>query len=209
VTINASTNARYTNWALEEVTTLPVTITAAGYATLYAPVALTIPTDVNAYIAILTENGKNLLLTPIEGSVIPAETGVILEGDEGTYNFEITTGGTVGAGNLLTGTVAAIAKPEGSYYLSDGEHGIGFYKAGVVNETEVTTLAGFKAYYLPAEAAGGVKGFLGFEFGDAVGIKAIGNEQLNDKVIYNLAGQRLSRAQKGLNIVNGKKVLIK
>ena len=32
---------------------------------------------------------------------------------------------------------------------------------------------------------------------------------INDKHIYNLQGQRLSRLQKGLNIVNGKKIYIK
>ena len=32
---------------------------------------------------------------------------------------------------------------------------------------------------------------------------------INDKRIYNLQGQRLSRLQKGLNIVNGKKIYIK
>jgi hypothetical protein len=29
------------------------------------------------------------------------------------------------------------------------------------------------------------------------------------KTIYNLAGQRLTKMQKGINIVNGKKVLVK
>ena len=32
---------------------------------------------------------------------------------------------------------------------------------------------------------------------------------INDKRIYNLQGQRLSRLQKGLNIVNGKKVYVR
>ena len=31
----------------------------------------------------------------------------------------------------------------------------------------------------------------------------------NDGAIYNLAGQRLSKPQRGLNIIGGKKVLIK
>ena len=30
---------------------------------------------------------------------------------------------------------------------------------------------------------------------------------VNDKNIYNLAGQRLQKMQKGINIVNGKKIL--
>ena len=45
-----------------------------------------------------------------------------------------------------------------------------------------------------------------------VGIETIDNGQLkldNEKVIYNLAGQKMSKAQKGVNIINGKKVFIK
>ena len=34
-------------------------------------------------------------------------------------------------------------------------------------------------------------------------------KMINDKLIYNLQGQRLSRLQKGLNIVNGQKIYIK
>ena len=48
-----------------------------------------------------------------------------------------------------------------------------------------------------------------FEFKDeATGISTIENGQwTNDNVIYNLAGQRLNKMQKGINIINGKKVL--
>ena len=45
------------------------------------------------------------------------------------------------------------------------------------------------------------------------GIETIDNEQLiidnEEAAIYNLAGQRLSKPQRGLNIIGGKKVLIK
>ncbi len=190
-----------TDWTVEEITTLPITITAAGYATLYSPVALTIPSGVTAYIA--SNEGSYLHLTAIDGGIIPANTGVILAGEANTYNFEITTGGSA-AGNVLTGTVVTIAKPDGTYYLSNGSKGVGFYMAG----DGVTTLAGFRAY-LPAGL--GVKGFLGFEFDDADGIKTIDNGKLtiDNAEIYNLAGQRVNKLQRGVNIVNGKKVIVK
>ena len=41
----------------------------------------------------------------------------------------------------------------------------------------------------------------------AVGLKSIEDEQ--ETVIYNVAGQRLNKTQKGFNIVNGRKVLVK
>ncbi|MBQ7443881.1 MAG: hypothetical protein IJS59_08485, partial [Bacteroidaceae bacterium] len=115
-------NANGYSFNVEAVTSLPVTITSAGYATLYAPVALTIPTGVTAYTA--TDMGEYLTLTAVEGSIIPANTGVILAGEATTYNFGITTGGNA-EGNALTGSVAAISRPEGSYILATGGSGVG------------------------------------------------------------------------------------
>ena len=53
-----------------------------------------------------------------------------------------------------------------------------------------------------------VKEFLNFDFGeDADGIQTLSDSSLKGENIYNLAGQRLQKMQKGINIVNGKKVL--
>ena len=184
------------SFAVEDVAELPVGISAAGYATLYSPVALAIPAGVTAYIA--SDNGDNLLLTAIESGVIPANTGVILAGDAGNYSFALTTGGSV-EGNVLTGTITAISRPENSYILATGTSGVGFYKDGA------TTIPGFKAY-LPASAGGDVKTFRFDD--DATGI----NEELRIKneesSIYNLAGQMVNgKLQKGIYIVNGKKIM--
>ena len=51
---------------------------------------------------------------------------------------------------------------------------------------------------------------LGFEFKNiATGIQTVNNNAANNGVIYNLAGQRVMNAQKGLFIINGNKVVIK
>ena len=43
---------------------------------------------------------------------------------------------------------------------------------------------------------------------DPDGIKNVNvNDNLNNAAIYNMAGQRMSKLQKGINIVDGKKVL--
>lgn len=65
-------------------------------------------------------------------------------------------------------------------------------------------ILGLRAYFdIPAGTE--VKGFV-FEDG-ATGIKTLFNSPLKGEDIYNLAGQRQNKAQKGINIVNGKKVL--
>lgn len=192
-----ATDAHY-RYFLEKVTSLPVTISGAGYATLWSPVALSIPNNVTAYTA--TDNGQSLTLTPIDG-IIPAETGVILRGAQGSYDFTITSTEAT-ASSVLTGQAATIAKPSGAYYLGKGANGVGFYPAG---DSSFTTMAGFKAY-LPASQ--GSKSFMGFQFDDTDAINSITNE-LNSSEIYNLAGQRLNKLQRGVNIVNGKKVLVK
>lgn len=198
---NADRNTYSSGWVdnntftIEAVTTLPVTITAAGYATLFAPVALTIPTGVTAYAA--ADEGDYLTLTAIEGGVIPANTGVILKGDANTYNFDITTGGRVDS-NALTGSVAAISRPSGSYILATGTSGVGFYPDGA------QTIPGFKAY-LPASTGSGVKAF---RFGTEDAIKGIFGENENSEW-YDLSGRRVSQPTRGLYIVNGKKVVIK
>lgn len=192
-------------WTIEEVTTLPVTITSAGYATFYCPVAVTLPEGLQAfYVSETTDNYAKM--TEITG-VIPANTGVILQGAENTYN--LTIGGSAGeVDNELSGTVASEYVTTESYVLSKQNDVVGFYKA-TMNQQENTAFLnnGFKAY-LPA-TAGAESRFLVFNFGDdnATAIEGIEAESIANAVVYDLAGRRVQKAQKGLYIVNGKKVI--
>lgn len=65
----------------------------------------------------------------------------------------------------------------------------------------------FRAY-LHVDAPANVKS-LSIRLDDATGIQAVEGSQSQKTSIYNLAGQRLNKLQKGINIVNGKKVLVK
>ena len=209
VTINESTNARYTNWYLTEIETLPVTIGSTTYATLCAPVALTIPSGVNAYYISEVTNTQ-ATMTEIE-TTIAANTPVILKADAAdTYDFVITTGGTdVSATNKLSGQITAQSVAEGvAYTLQQNVAGtaVGLFPKAA------GTIAGFKAYLeasqLPAEAE--VKG-LTFVFDCADGLTEVQGSRfkVQGDEIFNLAGQRLSRMQKGINIIGGKKILVK
>lgn len=194
-----------TNWYIEAVDKLPVSISAARYATIYAPVALTIPADVEAYAAEFTD-GK-VMLTPIEGT-IPANTGVVLEGNEDTYNFAITTtDATVNSalsGNKATANVADDAT---AYILSKGTQGVGFYK---LNSTERTIQGGRAFYTVPASTE--ETAAIAFIFGGEVtGINnAVSNDAQSNAPIYDLTGRKVAKAVKGgLYIQNGRKFIVK
>ena len=196
---------------VEAVTELPVTVSAAGYASFYAPVALEIPENVEVFYA--TEvAGDYVSLVKIEGGKIPANTGVIIKADANTYNFAIT-GEEVAAieGNIFKGTVnkQTITKENGSYYVLgvvDGK--VGMYNA--VNGADAATFinAGHKAYmYL--EGASSSAGYR-FDFDGTTGITEVETENANDAVIYDLTGRRVQDMNRaGIYIVNGKKVLVK
>ena len=69
---------------------------------------------------------------------------------------------------------------------------------------------GFKAYFVPTEPVSGAKE--GFELvGDEVtGIETIDNGlTIDNGAVYNLQGQKVTKAQKGVFIQNGKKVVVK
>ena len=67
-------------------------------------------------------------------------------------------------------------------------------------------------FIIPEEAAASARQFvMGFDDGVITGIKTLNvkGDSQDNAPIYNLSGQRLSAPQKGVNIVNGKKILVK
>ena len=201
------------NWTFTKVSSLPVTITAAGYATLFAPVALTVPSQVKAYT--VTINGEWATLNEIEGGVIPANTGVVIAGAngeaaaEGTYNFAITTTEKTLESDL-EGTVAATYIAKDAYVLSIGTNGVGFYGAILNQQSNTAFLNNSHKAYLPKTAGMNAASF-SFRFGEGTtGIDEVKTENGEVKAIYDLTGRRVEAiTAPGIYIVGGKKVLVK
>ena len=174
------------------------TIGEIGYATFVAPANINnIPASIEVFAAQKVEDKNYVHLEPV--TAIPAGEAVVLKGEEGTYTM-YTTLNTVELGtsnDLMAATSEVIG--DGTQYVLDSVDGVvGFYKV-----TPSTTIALGKGYLVFTGA--GVKGF--YPFGDdATGIANI-NNALEDGAIYNVAGQRISKTQRGINIINGKKVL--
>ena len=194
-------NAVGYDWTLQEVTTLPVKITKAGASTLYAPVALSLPKEQGLTVYTAEKIDDYLKLTEVE-DVIPANTGVILMGNEGTYNFTISDE-TSDLVSDLTGTVAKKANPkDGTIYTLQKPD-----DALVMKMYNGDYLNGFKAYYKTDNS--NVQA-LRLSFGETTGIETVVNGNENGKLeIYDMSGRRVEKMTKGLYIVNGQKVLVK
>lgn len=188
------------NFQMEYVESLPLSVGAAGYATLIAPIALDIPADVEVYTAAF-EDGK-AKLTSIS-DVIPANVGVVVKAAEGTYNFKITTTENV-ATSALNGVpnTENVASESAAFILANGKHGVGFYKLSSANRT----IHGFRAFYTAPAEAQAVSAFLLED--NVTGIEEI--ETSADKApIYDLSGRRVAKAEKGVYIQNGRKIFVK
>ena len=200
---------------LEEVTTLPVTISAAKYATFYAPVAVAVPDGVTAYT--VTVNGEWATLHEIESGVIPDSTGVILSGEAAAYDLEITATETTITDNDLLGTVAAQYVEGYAYVLGNKNGNLGLHKV-VLNKNasggEGTThfLNNACKSYLPASAVPNAVKSLLFTFGETTNIEeSVINTPLGENApIYDLSGRRVLNTMKGgIYIQNGKKFIVK
>lgn len=175
----------------------PVSVTAAKYATFVAPVDVDFTDNaVSAYAA--TFDGEYVQLAPV--TTVPAGTAVVVKAEyAGTYVVNETTDAVLSATNELLAATADVVADGTQYVLAKVDDVVGFYKVNTGS-----TIAAGKGYMVFETA---VKPFYAFGEDDATGISNVNvNDNLND-AIYNLAGQRLQKMQKGINIINGKKIL--
>lgn len=197
------------NWRIKEVTEIPVSISAVGYATLNLPCAVTIPAAVKAYTA--TDGETEVTLSKITDGVIPAKTPVILVGTEGIHNFTIQTENTTAAitPNALNGTLipTAVATDASAYILKKGAQGIGMYK--ITSETD-RTIAANKAY-MGSTAGASASNVKTFNFGGtSTGINNVVVGNAKNNVYYDLNGRRVLYPAHGVFVkANGEKVYIK
>ena len=189
-----------------------ITIGSTGFATFCSPYALNFSEveDIRAYIVSgFNQETGTLVLTRV--TEVPAGEGLYIAGMPGNHEIPQTKTSMFYA-NLLKGVTepTIISPTDGNYtnyILSNGSYGVGFYTL-----SQTGTLDAGKAYLqLPTASVAGIKA-LKIEFDendDPTGIAITSTSPTEENTIYNLAGQRMNKAQKGVNIVNGKKVFIK
>ena len=180
---------------------------AAEYATLNLGYKVAVPTGVEAYVVSLVENSV-AKLAKVDGA-IPAATPVILKkvGEDANYKFNYTEepGATIEE-NLLKGSIVDKYIYSDSYVLAKKDDLLAFYLADKNQQDKAAFLNNANKAYLPASAVTGNARFISFDFGTETAIESIESVE-NNAVVYDLAGRRVQGAQKGIFIVNGKKVV--
>ena len=184
----AGTNHR-SFWKFTEME--PQAITTAGYATYCASEDVMI-LGAQTYKGAVA--GSYVKLTEVDD--VPAGSAVVLKGS--IFATVATTAQSDMSDNDLKAS-DGISADGSQYILAEKEGAVAFYLAH-----SGTTIAAGKAY-IKSEA--GVKAFYFTEDG-TTGIDNVNvNANLNEGAIYNIAGQRINKLQKGINIVGGKKIL--
>ena len=195
---------------LVKCTELSVTTDEGGLTTLVSTETLDFSDEkgLAAYIATSVDDTENTI-TLKRISVVPANTPVVLKGDPNTtYVIKTTaTAATSPKENLLRGSATESIELEANtaYILADGKF----------QKNNAGTLPAGKAY-LPADGVSASAQLLTIVFDDNGNTTAIKDvrgktENVRSQEWYDLSGRKLNGmpTQKGIYIINGKKVVIK
>lgn len=193
-------------------------ISDALYSTMYySDRTVKVPEGVEAYTYTIEKNGENDVLknsrTYTAGDVLPAGSAVVLyAATAGNYIFKATEEkGLLDDTNVLKGSDEAETTAGGTTYYrltkQDGKVGFAW---GAENGAAFQNAA-HKAYlpYTPS-VAGAKVAFFALN-GETTGINTIVSASTvnEDAALYNLKGQRVNAAYKGIVIQNGKKFINK
>ena len=199
------------------------TVPESGIGTFSADVNLTLPEGLNAHFCTYlqeVDEGLAIKILNIDGQVINQNTGVLLSGTPGeTYQLRYTSEtGSDTPGNKLVPVVEsthieAVVGEYTNYMLKGGR----FIK--IKDEDETVKMPANRAY-LPlltsevSSLSGSTRSIVLLLWDDdtVTGVEThekVDYEPARDGHIYNISGQRLTAPRKGINIINGRKVIVK
>ena len=191
-----------THLQLEEVESVPVHLNTAGLATFTPADDMVVPDDVEIYVASQYDTAhQRIILSQLEGKVIPADTPVLLYGHASTtiqltYSDEEDGAPTVSV-NAFRGSFTPSAVPAGQEgrVLKEGE----FVK--VVPDF----VRGMRAFVSAAPSAG-TRTALAFP--GVTAVESVKTASEAEAPIYDLSGRRVTKPVAGqIYVQNGKKFL--
>ena len=209
-----ATKAGLASYGIEELEGYPLTLPADGTAALCLPFNVVIPEGICAYDATAADintEAATCTFTPIatSGETLKGGTPTIIKGDEGEYSLPIT----MSESGVKSSLAQSVLK--GNYVTCALSQDGDTRKYSLSRQGEVTT---FKAINSSTAIAANQCWMecdipeattITLCFNTATDILApLATSQSPDKQTYNIAGQRLGHPQKGINIIEGKKVVI-
>ena len=178
-----------------------VKLNGSGYATYCSeyPIDFSGASDYSAWQITDINSSNEITFKQVTGSV-KGGTGLLLKGTPNAIISLTSANSTNTLGdNLLEGTLAPTYVADGTYYGLSG-NSFKSINAGNVKAGKAILDAGW--------VTSSVKVFTFIFEDDATGIRTVETVSAEEAAqIFNLAGQRINKMQKGINIVNGKKVL--
>lgn len=206
------TDDTYSNWSITEASqaSVELSIGAGKLATRIFPFTPTLPEGVETYACDSKKSDTYLSLVKVDVPV--ANTPYILYSEETVASTDITGWGTATedsyTSGYLTGVFARTEVPQGCYVLQTQNNKQAFYK---VDQTGAYS----SPYRVYVTVPSSVKMF-NFTFEDIeTAIEAARSEGENAVTLhYNVSGQQIQNAQKGLNIIkmsdgSVRKILVK
>lgn len=199
------------------ILSLPYTL-QAQYGTIILPINYAKPTNVKLYTCSAAPNGILELVEFTSGEtknkpfIVEYTDEASMPTAESSYVYQLigykngaeTQNKTAG---LLTGVLEdGCNVPVGSYILSKKDDRMGFFQIG----TGTTYKAAKYKCYLTLPTQQNAPKALYFDGNDATtAISEIFGGNNGEVEIYDLAGHRLNSLQKGINIVNGQKIIVR
>lgn len=198
------------NWVFKKVTTVPVSITDAKYATVAFPFATKVATaGVKAYYATGAADGMITLVEYPEG-IIPANQGALLYNEAGATTANLTveaTDKTVEGNKLMPATAKRSGFAANDTYVlaKNSANEAAFLKNGL------TVVPANKAYVATENIpAGSSSNVLNFNFGQVTGINGVVAADKAGVQYFDLQGRRVLYPAHGIFVTNtGKKVFVK
>ena len=200
--------------------TFDLKISDAGWATLFLDYAVTIPDGLSQVFYISSIDGDVAKGTTVTG-VIPPLTGVIIQGNAGTYQFwENSNSVEKPTDNLLTGTLEDIGDASKHEMTKDAYGKNLLYTLGRTNSGNVQ-LALFKGEFIGKNKAflitkastnsSHAKAFSVVTDSGTTAIHAMDDVESDHKAWYTLQGIRLNGkpTKKGVYIHGGKRIYVK
>lgn len=186
-------------------------VTEAGAATLVLPYEAEIPENVKAYTLTYT-SGDKAVATELTG-VIPANTPVLVNAQEGEYTFKATAKLTTKADKPVNGSLNGVwseeVVPVGSYVLQNQNGTVAFYRVA----TEGFKIQPNQAYLYASKTANVRMLSIGYGGDGTTAINGVEAETTNTNTqVYTIDGKKvngnnLTRGQ--IYISNGKKFILK